>query len=180
MRTIRKLTDNRFINIKEIKDPENNVNGYQFAERLGVDSVAFVCYDPKIDKFLVNKEYKPPVNSFIVGAFGGSMDKDKSPKQIVKDEVKEEAGFVVGEEDIYKVGKVLVSTQMNQFCHLFVVFVDKDDQGEREPENKIEAMAGTKWMDAEDVCNLDDWKAPTIIVKAQIENIVWSKICAKR
>jgi hypothetical protein len=42
MREIKKLTDFKFINIKEVVEPEKNVKGYQFAERLGVNSVAFI------------------------------------------------------------------------------------------------------------------------------------------
>ena len=165
-KVIKQLTNNRFLNIKEIEDLENNVKGYQFAERLGVNSVAFIGYSPSDKEFLVNKEYKPPVSKFITGAFGGSIDKDKTPEQITIDEVKEEAGFVVTEEDVKNVGKVFVSTQMNQFCYLYLVYVDKKDQQEREPENAIEAMAQTEWVSWPDLLTQDEWKAMTIFVRA--------------
>lgn len=175
MRIIKKLTDNKFLNLKEVKDPDNNVNGYQFAERLGVDSVAFICWDKDgSEQFLLNKELKVPIDDFILGAFGGSMDKDKSPEEIVIDEVKEEAGFTVSKEDVYYVGKVLVSTQMNQFCHLYVVKVDKNKQEEREPENAIEAMATTEWVQwGGDIWeNMEDWKPMAIVFKAEAKNIL--------
>lgn len=164
MRNIEKLTDNRFLNIKQVIDPDKGCKGYQFAERLGVDSVAFICYDCR-RSFLLNKEYKPPVDEFVLGAFGGSLDKDKSKEQIVIEEVREEAGFEVEEIAVNYVGRVLVSTQMNQYCYLYMVYVDKKKQLERQPENAIEALATVEWVDVNDIENLEDWKAITIVAK---------------
>lgn len=152
-------------------DPDKHVKGYQYAERLGVDSIAFICYDPILEMFLLNNEYKPPVDMFITGAFGGSIDKNKGLRDIVVDEAKEEAGFVVeansGIYGVWEVGKVLVSTQMNQFCYLFLVSVDRKKQAEREPENAIEAMAKTVWMREDEIAGLEDWKAITIVARAK-------------
>ena len=172
MRIVQKLTDLKFLNVNKVVDEDNNVGGYLFAERLGVDSVAFICYDENLDLFLVNKEYKPPIADFVVGAFGGSIDKAKTREQIVVDEVKEEAGFVVSEDDVYYVGRSFVSTQMNQYCYLFLVRVNKDNQDEREPENAIEAMAETQWLAEEEVIGLDDWKAIAIVSKAKKRKLI--------
>jgi 8-oxo-dGTP pyrophosphatase MutT (NUDIX family) len=165
MRIVKKITDLRWLNIFEVCDPENNVRGYQYVERLGVDSVAFICYDPDLKLFLLNEEYKPPVNKFVLGAFGGSIDKKMSPSEIVTHEVEEEAGFAITKA-IILMGKVLVSTQMNQYCHLFLVIVDKNDETDRKPENAVEAMAKTKWVHGHDIPALEDWKAIAIFSKA--------------
>lgn len=166
MRTIKNLTNNKFLNIKEVYDPDNHVKGYQYAERLGKDSIAFICYDPNVNHILLNYEYKPPINQFILGAFGGSIDKDKDIKQIVIDEVREEAGFEVKENKCLSLGRVFVSTQMNQFCYLYLVLVNKNDEKPRMPENAVEAMATTKWIDEDsDITDLSDWKAITIMFK---------------
>jgi hypothetical protein len=167
MREVTELTDNKFLNIKAVKHPEMHVNGYQFAERRGVDSIAFICYDSRTNKFLVNGEYKPPTNEFIDGAFGGSLDKDVSKEEIVIAEVKEEAGFVVDEDAVVMVGRSFVSTQMNQYCYLYIVYVDREDQQEREPENAIEAMAETKWVTVDEINLSDDWKSIAIVTKAK-------------
>ena len=172
MRIVKQLTNNKFINIKEIKDPENNIKGYQFAERLGRDSVAFICYDTNTKKVLLNKELKPPIDSMVLGAFGGSIDKDKILIDIVIGEVKEEAGFVVGTKDIKYLGRTLVSTQMNQYCYLYLVFVDRNKQVEREPENEIEKLAITSWHLLSEINKLEDWKPIVIIAKAQEKNIL--------
>ena len=168
MRVIKKLTDSKFLNIFSIKDPSKGVGNYLYAERLGKDSVAFVCVDRNDpSQIFLNKEYKPPVDKFVLGAFGGSNDKDKSFVGIVIDEVREEAGFIVTEKDVKELGKCLVSTQMNQYCYLFVVFVDKDKAREREPENEIEAMAEVEWVDESEIASLDDWKSIVILNKAK-------------
>lgn len=171
-KVIKQLTSNKFLNIKEIRDPDNNVNGYQFAERLGVNSVAFIGYSPSDNEFLVNKEYKPPISNFITGAFGGSMDKDKSPTDIVIGEVREEAGFEVEKNDVKYLGRVMVSTQMNQFCFLFLVILDKKNQKEKQPENAIEAMAKTKWVKEEDIYRMEEWKPITIVALAKENGII--------
>jgi len=164
-RSVKQLTDNKFVNLKEVKDPSKGVNGFQFAERLGVDSVAFICYDVKKQSVLLNEEYKVPIDQFIMGAFGGSIDKDKALKKIVIDEAKEEAGFAVTEKDILDCGKYLVSTQMNQFCYLYIVKVNKDEEGDKASENEVEAMSKTKWYDIYDdaLDELEDWKATVLM-----------------
>jgi len=171
-REIKQLTDLKFLNIKEIKDPENNVGRYLFAERLGVDSVAFIGYSPSDNEFLVNKEYKPPISAFITGAFGGSMDKAVPPSDIVLGELREEAGFEVNPKDINYLGRVMVSTQMNQFCFLFLAILDKKDQKDRQPENAIEAMATTKWVKEEEIYRMEEWKPIAIVAIAKETGII--------
>jgi len=172
MRTVIKLTDFKFINIYNVQDLEKNVNGYFYAERLGKDSIAFICYDRNTKKFLLNNEFKPPVDKFICSAFGGSLDNSNVPYQVVISEVQEEAGFEVGVKDIYFLGRSFVSTQMNQYCYLYIVFVDKNNESEKHPENDIEAMATTLWMKKEEVFELEDWKSITIVVKAEAKGII--------
>jgi 8-oxo-dGTP pyrophosphatase MutT (NUDIX family) len=170
MRIITKLTDYRFLNLKQVVDPEFNVKNYQFAERLGKDSIAFVCYDKNRHQILLNEEFKPPIGKFVVTAFGGSLDKEKDVKTIVQDEVREEAGFDVEIKDIIEVGSVFVSTQMNQWCRLYLVYVNKGMQKERQPENDVEKIARLQWYNINDegfYINSPDWKALTILSKAE-------------
>ena len=174
MRQIKQLTDNKFLNIKEVVDPEHHVKGYQFAERRGVDSIAFICYDSYTNKFLLNNEYKPPVNEMILGAFGGSLDKDVNKMDIVIGEVREEAGFEVTEDDIVELGKVFVSTQMNQYCYLYLVYVFKSEQKDRQPENAVEALANTVWVanDLNIFNGIEDWKVLGIVAKSQNQGLI--------
>ena len=176
MRTIKQLTDNRFLNIKEVADSDMHVKAYQFAERKGIDSIAFICVkfgemsmeDGSYDlRFLLNHECTPPTGEFLNRAFGGSIDKDKTYEGIVIDEVREEAGYKVDEAHVYTLGNVFVSTQMNQYCYLFLVEIDDSMKVEREPENACEATSTPIWMTENNIIGGSDWKAITIIQKAR-------------
>lgn len=148
---------------------------YYFAERLGVDSVAFVLermtkegdYDSY--EYGLIREYKPPIADFIVSAFGGSLDKPLTPLETVIEECREEAGFIVEARDITYCGKRFVSTQMNQFCHLYSIDVSLLPQGKREPQTYLEAQASVVWLKADEIDNLEflDWKAQVIIFSSE-------------
>lgn len=176
MRTDEKLTDLPFFNVFKIVDPDMHLKNYLYGERRGKDSVAFVIHKRDTEFFIVNHEFKPPVNEFIIGGFGGSIDKDKSHENIVIDEVKEEAGFTVDASDVFSVGKVLVSTQMNQFCHLYIVLVNDDQLTGREPENAVEAMAAPTISTYDHLINYEDWKPVTIIQRAVKRGIISSDV----
>lgn len=165
MRIVKQITNQPFLNIKEVNDPAMACKSYQFAERKGVNSVAFVCYDKKKDKYLINNEATPPIGDFQLRAFGGSIDKSKKYEEIVQDEVKEEAGYNVGLDRITFVGEVFVSTQMNQYCFLYFVDVSDVEAEDREPENATEALSHPEWVTKEDIIAGIDWKAITILSK---------------
>ena len=167
MRRDEKLTDFPFFNVYKAVDRDFHLKNYQYGERKGRDSVAFICYDlDKTKPYLLNREYKPPVAEFIVGGFGGSLDKVKHKRNIVIEEVREEAGYNVGHADVFYVGKVLVSTQMNQFCYLYIVHVNDRMKTERAPENAVEAMATPVWVGYKGLVEAEDWKPITIVQKA--------------
>ncbi len=150
---------NKFL---EIKKCENH--NYFYAERLGKDSVAFILYDEDTRMFGLILEYKPPIDSFLLTAFGGSIDKSCSLEQIVKDEVEEESGYKNAR--INYLGKAFVSTQMNQFCHLFIVNITNAEQGKPRPENNIESKASVVWVSRKDIISGDCWKAATILLRS--------------
>lgn len=153
--------ENKFLKIKKCE----NYN-YFYAERLGKDSVAFILYDQRTKRFGLILEYKPPIDSFLSTAFGGSIDKSCSLQQIVEDEVREEAGYT--DAKIYYQGKAFVSTQMNQFCHLYLVDVTQAKKSEPEPENDMESIASVVWQDRAEVVLGDCWKAATIILRSHL------------
>jgi hypothetical protein len=177
MRQVVKITDNKYLNIYEVYDKDTHCNGYQYAERRGIDSVAFICYDIDSKKFLLNREFTPPTGEFMTRAFGGSIDKVKGHIDIVIDEVHEEAGYKVDSCDIFRLGSCFVSTQMNQNCYLYLVIVcDKKKIG-RKPENQIEKMASIVSLTPEEIIRNNDWKAITILAKAKDIQIYGEKIC---
>jgi hypothetical protein len=172
VRIIEQITNTKYLNLKKVIDPDNHVGGYFFAERLGVDSIAFVCLDRISNRYLLNNEYTPPTNEFLIRAFGGSLDKKMSRNSIVKEEVQEEAGYTVTDDMIHEVGSVFVSTQMNQRCFLYLVDVTNGKKTGRIPENQVEQMATELWRKEIDIIKGDDWKSIVIIEKAKEKKII--------
>lgn len=146
-------------------------NNYFFAERNGVDSVAFVLFaintsDEK--RIGMINEIKPSIGKFVTGAFGGSIDQDRYKEDLrilVQEEAMEEAGFDVKLDDISYYGKMIVSTQMNQYCHLFGITVDKFQQKLRTTTNPAELTASIAWLTLPEVLSLEDWKGILIVAK---------------
>jgi 8-oxo-dGTP pyrophosphatase MutT (NUDIX family) len=140
-------------------------NYYLYTERAGKDSVAFILYDKNKNKFGLVKEIKPPLYEegirHLITAFGGSLDKDISKEEIVKEEVLEEAGFEVDLSKIKFIGKYFVSTQMNQWCYLYVV----DVSNAKYVGQRLEAAedAQVVWKSVDEILELNDWKSIVII-----------------
>ena len=173
MRLEKQITNNKFLNIKEVKDTSLKCNGYQFAERLGIDSIAFICYDREKESFLLNNEVTPPIGKFLIRAFGGSLDNpEMSKKEIVQREVEEEVGYTVKEDDIKFLGECFVSTQMNQYCYLYIVFIDQNKYHERKPENEMEALSHPVWKTFDEIMDGDDWKSITILQKSIHKKVI--------
>jgi len=148
---------NDFLHIFQTDD------GYVYAQRKGKDSVAFILHDSTSGLYGLIQEYKPPINEWLVTAFGGSIDCDRSLVEIVRQEVWEEAGYKVTPGHIRFMGKHFVSTQMNQFCYLFLVDVS-GYMKETKPEtgDTFEKRSMPVWIDDSQLLDTQCWKAKTI------------------
>jgi hypothetical protein len=157
-----------------VKMWESGNSKYYFSERAGVDSVAFIFYDEQADLYGVINEFKPPLNSYLDTAFGGSLDSpNKSLPEIVIAEVREEAGFEVTNNNIVSLGSVMVSTQSNQMCNLYMVLINKEKQLSLQPENEMESLATVKWIRRNEIYTMQDWKTITIFTKYEHRNTVY-------
>ena len=159
---------------------------YQYAERGGKNSIAFILFDNDIKKFALIYESKPPMDEVLgkevrmTTAFGGSIDMGENTtyQEICQTEVKEEAGYIVPLDKIYDCGSTLVSTQMSQMANGFLVDVtgiEKTEKAEWEiaadeaqQEKDANEFAGNevRWYDADEVMENNDWKSIWIFTKA--------------
>lgn len=155
---------NKFLQIKHYTEKGCS---YFYAERLGVDSVAFILHDKKTGLYGLINEFKPPVDKFLTTAFGGSLDKDKTHREIVAEEVEEESGY--REAVIINRGRAFVSTQMNQYCYLYLVDITNAEKCPTIPHNDWDEQATTKWLTKKEVLESDCWKAITIISRGEIK-----------
>lgn len=173
-------SDGRFLKEKSAKNTP-----YFYAERLGIDSVAFILIDEnRQDKYGVINERKPSIDDriggglvFIETAFGGSNDGideetyinyDKPRKiehfrKLVQVEAREESGFDVDMDRIRFISKEFVSTQMNQWAYLYVVNVTGLSSGKKDPQNAEEEMSEIRWKTLEQTKKMNDWKTKAII-----------------
>ena len=152
---------------------------YYYAERGGLDSVAFILFDNKSKKFMLINESKPPLDErfnkrvTLTTAFGGSIDSENTPEEITQTEVLEETGFEVGLDRIHYTGETMVSTQMSQMCKLYLVDVTnlkKTKQAEYEkPEFKENSV---HWMTYSELLENQDWKSIFISTRAIYKEII--------
>lgn len=155
-----------FFKVKTYKD------WYTFGERAGVDSIAFILYDSRDDMYGLINEHKPPLDAYMNTAFGVSLDNPNlTPLEICIEEVQEESGYIVTEDNIQYFGKVLVSTQMNQMCHLYLIDVTNLKPGKRNL-GEDEVGSSVVWMCDEDIAKCSDWKAITIMLKSFYRKVI--------
>ena len=152
-------------------------NYYYYGERAGIDSVFFILYDENSDKpFGLINEAKPPLDerldtfAMATTAFGGSIDSNNAPTEIAKQEVLEEAGYDVDTTAIIFVGSTLVSTQLSQLAHGFIVNVTdlhKSVQTESELLDASDEFArnSTVWLTLDELVDNNDWKSCFIALK---------------
>lgn len=173
---------NPFMTIKQAR------GYYEYAERGGIDSIAFILFDRQKDRFALIYESKPPRDEIeghevkMTTAFGGSIDSTHTYQQICQIEVLEEAGYQVPLERIHSVGKTLVSSQMSQMCEGFFVDVtniEKTHKAEYEsvPEGTSEKETefvgnNIKWLSANELMINNDWKSIWIFAQAVHKNIL--------
>lgn len=145
-------------------------SGFFFAERKGINSVAFALLreDGKIG---LTREFKIANDQFVITAFGGSVDDEAKCcdpiylRNTVKKEVLEESGFIVSNKNIKSLGRVLCSTQMNQWVYLYLVDIDSQKKIDRTTKDRNELTSSVVWLDESELYKLNDWKAITIFYK---------------
>lgn len=157
---------------------------YEYSERPGYDSIAFILYDG--NRFGLINESKPPMDERegyevkMTTAFGGSIDINKSYKEICQMEVLEESGYKVPIERIFSVGKTLVSTQMSQMCELFLVNVSqisKTQRAEYEMDSSKDVNGefvgnSVVWMSDDEIMENGEWKSIYILAQSVVKDIL--------
>ena len=161
---------------------------YSYAERGGINSIAFILFDNKSKRFCLISESKPSLDelgtlAMKTTAFGGSIDSNCSPKEICQIEVQEESGFEVTLDRIHYTGETLVSTQMSQMCFLYLVDVtglkkthkaeyeqSTPEQDEKDP-NEF-SNNSVFWFTYSELMDNQDWKSIFISTQAIYQEII--------
>ena len=163
----------KYLSVIEIKDPQGEYGSYFYVQRMGKNSVAFICYDPtRVEsegRLLILRQWHGPLSTFVDGAFTGSLDKaDKSVLEILAEEMIEEAGIHFDSLDIlqtatsYK-GAHPVSANTDELVHLFIVNVATATKSPIQPENIFEQNTRRLWTDRKYILSKCEWKANLIL-----------------
>lgn len=157
------IHESKFLKLKEI-------DNYVFAERKNIDSLSFVLFATNVDdekRIGLTYDFQPSINKSIIKAFTCSIDDPEVSdlKNLIIIQVKKQAGFIVGKSEIQYLGKCLVTSKMNEFCHLFGVAVDKTRQVKRDANDTLKNNSGHYWSTNESVQELEDWKAQLIVYR---------------
>jgi len=161
-------TENKYITVYNRNFSDGRK--YQFIERFGRDSLAFVLYDEnKENKFGVLNQYHPPLNKYVCGAFTGSLDKNKGLINILLDEIKEESGYIIPKNDlyqrIYSISKQPVSSQTNEQVNLYLIDVTNLTQGKKFPDSDFEKFSYIQWASINYILTKCEWKSRLITLQ---------------
>jgi len=170
---------NSFLTVKKAR------GYYEYSERGGINSIAFILYNSVTREFALINESKPPRDEIenkevrMTTAFGGSIDSEHTYKEICQIEVLEESGYEVPMSNITSVGTTLVSSQMSQMCELFLVNVsgiEKTHKAEYEqPDGSADHEFGGNsviWMNSDDLMKNGDWKSTYILAMSIWKGLV--------
>lgn len=163
----------KYLSVLEIKDPQGEYGSYFYVQRMGQNSVAFICYDPTRQeadgRLLILRQWHGPLSVFVDGAFTGSLDKeDKSVLEILSEELVEEAGIHFSSLDhlknstAYK-GAHPVSANTDEMVHLFIVNVSTATKKPIQPENIFEANTRRFWTDRKYIQSKCEWRSQLIL-----------------
>ena len=148
-------------------DPKD---GYFWTRRGGKDSVAFLLYDKEKERYGAVKCYHGPSHTWQVRAFTGSLDKDKSKEDILKDEVREEAGYTVDSDSVKELPSYYLGHNTDEKVTLYVVDITGLEREIPDFENDFEKNSEIYWLsDTGLIRKSPDWKVVTILLWADGE-----------
>lgn len=151
----------RFKIIKEEISKNGSLHPFSF-----VDMKEGICVIPKIDdKYIVLREYRHAINSYVYGFVCGSVEIGENPKETVKKELIEEIGFEAIE--IKELGYFYPSYgSTNEKIHLYVADVTKISEPKKEALEDI----SYKLLSFEETNNIEFTGAAEIICWQRYKN----------
>jgi 8-oxo-dGTP diphosphatase len=145
------LATTKWLEIRKTKDPEFGINGYQYAHKVrsnGHDvAILPTRWTPRGSEVLLRKELTPAWKplGYKVNAITGGIDDGMTPEQAAVQEIRQEAGYTVKEEDLVSLGTIFVSKAEDTVYHLFTVDLTDFEQGEPEPDGGLEEKESCFW-----------------------------------
>ena len=151
MKKTETICGDEWLSLKRIKWPEKGINGYTYAreEKSNGLKVAILPYRrvERTYEFLLRKELTPcwDLEKQFVASITGSVETGNIKKHAVQ-EIEEEGGYTVKEEDLIELGVVFGSKAMDTVYHIFSVDLTDLEQKESKGDgSRLEKEATMFW-----------------------------------
>lgn len=150
-----------------IKQHENEKGQkYVFSERAGKNSVAFMLYNSKTPStpFGLRNGLQAAHGLYFRTCYTGSMDNpDKAAIDIMLEEVKEEAGYIIEPSNVLVSKTYLASTQDNELVFSYLVDVTDAKLYNTPNTDAFDEDAHTIWLSQAEVMDCFDAKAISLV-----------------
>jgi len=140
--------------------------GFIYAQRRNVNSVAVLCFKKEKGKtlFLLRYQPLPMVNTYhfvkwdtlYACPITGSMEKNKTPLEVAINEIYEEANIIVSKKNLVKSSFNVATTQMNEtvFNYLFDVTNCKLVNKKQGDGSIFENVSKNKWVEEKELLKI--------------------------
>ena len=160
------LFSNDWVELKEIKNPSEGINGYVYLHESRCDGKIIVLFPfrskPNGMEYLLRKEVTPCWSmKQIISSITGGYEKSKGIKGTAVMELEEEAGYEITEDDLIGLGTCRGTKSCDTVYHLFAVdLTGKEKTTDAKGDgSELEAKAECVWLK-----NLDECEDPMAYV----------------
>ncbi|MEE3928310.1 NUDIX domain-containing protein [Mycoplasmopsis ciconiae] len=135
--------------------------GFIYAERKGVDSIAFLAFKKENGEYLFHLRYQLYPNlkhlnneyKFYPSCITGTIEANETPIQTVIKEAFEEGGFKISQQNIISYTPYLATTQSNEIVHVYLGLIDSsveccEAQGDG---SYFEKISFNKWVNIQEL-----------------------------
>jgi hypothetical protein len=148
--SIKTIFDNKWLSLKEIKEPEQGINGYIFSHetRCNGKIISMLPYRNTTQgiKFLLRKEITPSWSlDYNISTITGGVEK-YSPLETAKHELLEEAGYDIDIKNIIELGTIRAGKSNDTVYYLYSMdLTGKKPEKAKGDGSELETNASCIW-----------------------------------
>lgn len=159
------LHENKWLSLKEMKDPENGVHGYVYSHetRCNGEIVAILPYKRRLGQlhWLLRKEITPCWEMApVISSITGGVDIARAVRETAQHELLEEAGYAIGLDRLVALGTCYGTKSSDTTYHLYTADLSNVKRGKAVGDgSELEAMAHCFWSGS-----IDDARDPFVYI----------------
>lgn len=172
MKKIETLHKNKWVSLLQMVWPEKKVNGYVYSHETRcnghiVSVLPFRIVSETDDEgvlevfeFLLRHEITPcwDIDNQTISSITGGVEKGLTPEETAIEEVEQEAGYIIEEEDLIDLGTCFGTKSSDTIYHLFAVDLtgrEKETDAEGDG-SELERLAECRWHSEADIHRAQD------------------------